>query len=226
MASIIRITSNSREFMRDLTKVEGGIVRAASEAVNTVASMAHVQAMRNLRSMTLRNQYTEGSLRFLPSKAIRSNGKFRDIEKINAISGTVSPYLPIQDTGGTIRAKRKKRMMVTTAGRGGSPRRVIPKKLRLPNLGELGGMGHKKSSMGFFVLPSGVYYRKGRGSKKKRALPGQPKPRRPLVMVYTAGQTTQIVKSRKWHADAMKRMGTWDNLATAFRQAAERILKS
>ena len=182
------------------------------------------------KQFILRNKYTENSLRFWAAndktpKMAGYNKKYTvklDLNRINAVSGTVSPYLPLQEAGGTQKPKigAKYIPMPTTAGRGGNIRKAIPKKFRLgPNK-----PGFGKGSP-FFALPSGIYVRVGKPSKLPRAAPGQARPLRPIIMIRTLGQSEQIVKKTKWHESAMKQWGTPENMQKAYIQAAERELK-
>ena len=137
-----------------------------------------------------------------------------DLNRINAISGTVSPYMPLQEAGGTQKPKIGAKFipMPTTAGRGGSVRKVIPKKFRL-------GPGKPAFGKGspFFALPSGIYVRVGKPSKSGKLAP--------MIMIRTLGESTQVVKKTQWHESAMKQWGTPENMQKAYIQAAERELK-
>lgn len=137
-----------------------------------------------------------------------------DLNRINAVSGTVSPYMPLQESGGTQKPKIGAKFipMPTTKGRGGNLRKVIPTRFRLgPNKPEFG-----KGSP-FFALPSGIYYRAGKPSKGGGL--------GPLIMIRTLGESTQVVKKNQWHESAMKQWGTPENMQKAYIQAAERELK-
>jgi hypothetical protein len=208
-----------REYERQLNKVEGLLGIAAAEGIDSIARLAHAKSMRNLRSMfTIRNRFTEGSMRYYGPSKERARMK---LDGINAVTGTVSDYLPDQDSGArkTPRPGSRYIPMPTLASRGGRNYQTIMRKFRLSEIGDF-----RKKGSGFFVLPSGIYFRQGRKSKKPRAPNGSPKPLRPIVMIRTLGQTSQIIKKREWHTEAMKSIGTRENLAKAFEQAAKRTL--
>ncbi len=190
--------------MRSLTKAE--IPGAQSRAINVIAKACDSQSHRNLgERMILRNKYTVNSLRYSPSK-VRSGGRVGYAE-----IGTVSPYLPIQETGGVVRAQRKKIPVPTIAARGKSMKRVVMKQFRMNTLGPL-GKGHR-----FFMLPSGIYYRPGIGRKHVKGRP------RPLVKVRDLSKSRITIKPTRWHTDAVKKFGTQAHMVAAFKREARRL---
>jgi hypothetical protein len=105
--------------------------QAIADTLNQVAGFAHYATAKNIRSrFTLRNRYTEGSLRFY-----KASPKAK-IEKINAVTGSFSEYMVAQDAGGERRPKRGSRApVVTLAARGGNPAKVVRKKYHAGQLG-------------------------------------------------------------------------------------------
>ena len=200
---IFRATMQDKAYqaaLKSVTKAE--LPRARSAAINVVARAAHSQSERNIRAkMTLRNKYTLGSLKFYPSK-VRSSGAAGYAE-----TGTMSPYLPIQEEGGTVRAKRNKVPVPTTAARSGNRQKVIAKRFRMNKLGQLGAAGGK-----FFYAPfrkPGIFYR----PSKKR-----------LVMVRDLTARSIRVKPTNWHTDAVAKFGTQSMMAAAFVREAKKII--
>ena len=205
---IFRATMQDKAYQAALKSVsKAELPRARSAAINVVARAAHSQSERNIRAkMTLRNKYTLGSLKFYPSK-VRSSGAAGYAE-----TGTMSPYLPIQEEGGTVRAHRKKIAIPTVQARGGSMGRVVLKKFRMNTIGPL-GKGHR-----FFMLPSGIYYRPGVGRKHVKGSP------RPLVKVRDLSKSSIRVKPTHWHTEAVQKFGTQSMMAAAFVREAKRII--
>lgn len=229
---------DTRQYAKDLRRVEGRMNQAVAEALNTVGSFAHVQSIKNIKSrFHVRNAYTLRAVKSWPVTHIRSNGQFRDVEKMKFISGSWSPYMALQETGGTQKALKgaKSIPMPTSKGRP-SESRPIPNRLRLgPSKADFGKEGD--NPMKLFALPTGIYYRQGKALGRKHhgaqrrynrmfgAMgPSAPTVKRKLIMIRTLGHKTQRVKARHWHSDAMKAWGTWAHLNTAFVQAAERLL--
>lgn len=220
---MFRVTTEARQYIKQLEKVKGDLGVAAARAINDVAGMAHAASIRRLRSeFTIRNKYTEGSLRFY--KASEERAKLK-LDGINAISGTVSEYLPGQDSGLKKRPRPGSKYipMPTIPGRGGKYSSPVPKRFRMKELGEFSRGGRVKKGSGFFVLPSGIYYRKGKPKKGRRAA-GHARPLRPLVMIRTLGTTTQVIKKTGWHTTTMRDFGTYANMNRAFINEAKAIL--
>ena len=126
---------------------------------------------------TLRNQYTERSLRISLAR-VSSSGK-AGYAKI----GTVSPYLPLQERGGIRRPVRGRMVPVpTVAARLGNWRKPVPRRLALGpgvRFGQTtrGGKKGRGRARTFFVLPAGpgmrrpaVFLREGRSLTKIRTL--------------------------------------------------------
>ena len=200
---IFRATMQDKAYqaaLKSVTKAE--LPTARSAAINVVARAAHSQSERNIRAkMTLRNKYTLGSLKFYPSK-VRSSGAAGYAE-----TGTLSPYLPIQEEGGTVRAKRSRVPVPTLASRSGNKQRVIASRFRLNKMGPLNRKGGK-----FFYAPfrkPGIYYR----PSKKR-----------LVMLRDLTARSIRVKPTHWHTDAVKKFGTQSMMAAAFVREAKKII--
>lgn len=221
---MFRITTESRQYLRELEKIEGDLGVAAARAINDVASMAHAASIRKMRqTFTIRNKYSEGSLRFFKANEERARKK---LNGINAISGTISPYLPEQDAGGKKRPKPGSKyipMPTWKHGRGGSSARVIVKRFRMNELGAISSGRKKNSGSPFFALPSGIYYRQGK-PRKRRAPAGSPRAPRPLIMIRTLGTTSQMIKKTGWHTSTMRDIGTYENLNRAFVNEAKALL--
>ena len=100
------------------------IQEAVAETINNVASYAHVEQQKTVRrDFTVRTPYTINSFKYYKASP-KAN-----INKINAVTGTVSPYLPIQETGGTVRPKSGSHVPIPTLkARGGRIQNSIRRK--------------------------------------------------------------------------------------------------
>ncbi len=201
-----------------------GFPEVISETLNTEANLAGIRALQNLKKdFTLRNQYTERSLYI--GKGTGTQGLFWPalstvpIQRMNAVIGSKSPYLAIQEEGGT---KPKAGSMPTLAGRGGDEKSPIPNYFRLRAMGSIAGgrgqyttKGKRKRGKGFFILGPGP-------SLKQTAIffrePGNP--HAPLMKIRLLGKKTQTVKATHWHTEAARYYGTWARFNRTFENVA------
>jgi hypothetical protein len=194
-----------------------GFPQVIANTLTQAARIADKAQRENLRKdFTLRNQYTEGSLFMWPASPTHA------ISRMNAVVGTKSPYLPIQETGGTERAKGKSLAMPTVAGRGGDVKKAIPTPLTLRAMGQIGGTsqkftkkGNARRGKGFFILPAGpalkhpaIFLRQGNQLLKLRLL----------------GKKTQQVRARHWHTDAVKKI-TYRELNEIFTRVGSIVMR-
>jgi len=202
MASAFSVKTNPQE----LKKLQKALdprryAEAGANAVNAMAKAVYSKSERNIRQkLTLRNQYTMRSLRFSPAK-VRSSGQIG-----YAQVGTVSPYLPLQETGGTVRARRRKIAIPTKAARtGGAKSGVVAMRYRMHKIGKV-GKGNK-----FFFMATrkpGLYTRKG-----KR-----------LIMIRDVSISRYRLKPIHWHGDAVKQFGKRSILEALYlREARKQI---
>ena len=202
---MISVTTDVKAWTRKMDRVNKELLpKAIGATVNTAAKGSHARSLKNIRkAFTLRNMYTERSMLLYQSKYKPG----RSIDRINAVTGTKSPYLPIQETGGVIRAKRQKIPVPTLAGRAGKWRRPIPPRLRMNRIGQIGTAGSK-----FFFMTSpggkkGIFYRK---SKKK------------IVKVRDISRRSYRVKETKWHSKAVDYFAKPSTFARIFIVCAKR----
>jgi hypothetical protein len=156
--------------------------QAIADTLNQVAGFAHYATAKNIRSrFTLRNRYTEGSLRFY-----KASPKAK-IEKINAVTGSFSEYMVAQDAGGERRPKRGSRApVVTLAARGGNPAKVVRKKYHAGQLGPGQFVGQPSGQ------PLGVWERYQRGKTKH------------VRLIRSLAMATVPIKARRWHRDGVE----------------------
>lgn len=191
--------TDARAFYRGMREmVERGFPQVVAGTLTQAAHLVDRGQQANLKKdFTLRNEYTKNSLFVLPANSSMP------LARMNAIVGTRSPYLPIQESGGVERAKGKSLAMPTIAGRGGSKEKVIPIPLSIRAMGQIAGTsarltkyGKRMRSKGFFILGPGprlkqpaIFYRPKGGKLEK---------------VRLLGHKTQKVKATHWHSDAVK----------------------
>lgn len=201
MGEIIRAHMDARAYYRGMKNmIRRGFPQVVAGVLTQGAHLVDRGQKENLRKhFILRNPYTEGSLFVLPANSSMPIGR------MNAFVGSRSPYLPIQETGGTERAKGKTLAMPTIAGRGGSKERVIPIPLSIRAMGQIAGMsakttkrGRRMRSKGFFILGPGPRL-------KQPAIFYRPKGGQ-MIKVRLLGHKTQQVKATHWHSDAVKRL--------------------
>ncbi|MBW8003114.1 MAG: hypothetical protein FVQ80_14025 [Planctomycetes bacterium] len=207
--SMFSITTDVKSWTRKMNRVNKELLpRAQVATLNRVCKAAHGRSIRNIKSdFTLRNPYTLNSMRFSPAK-VRSSGVAG-----YAVTGSISPYLPIQETGGVVRAKRKRIPVPTTEARGGRWSRPILPRYRLKPTTQIGRPGKSmyrtKRAIGkMFLLPSGIYIRKGKQ----------------LRMVRTLKYKSYRLKATHWHSEAVKKFGNKRVMGQVFVQEAKRQL--
>lgn len=205
------MNDDTKAWVKKLNKFNKDLLpKVVANTLNTVSELAQKQSINNVKGrFTLRNQFTLGS--FMHWKA---SPKDR-IYKINAVIGSRSPYLPIQEEGAHITPKKRVHAIATLWARGGANQNVIRKRYRLNELGE----ARLRKSI-YFMLPSGIYYRKGRAKKRR-----QVGVRRELVKVYSFTRKTIKLRPKNWHTDAVKKWSTEAVMARAFRIEAQIALK-
>jgi hypothetical protein len=157
--------------------------KAMAETLNVAGKITTTRSERNVRErFTLRNTYTVRSIRFSPAK-VRSSGAVGYSQ-----TGSISPYLPTQEAGATIRARRRKIAIPTKAARtSGLKTKPVARRYRMNQIGRV-GQGSK-----FFFLPlrkPGLFTRKG----KK------------LIMIRDISVRSYRLRPIHWHSDAVRKI--------------------
>src|SRR5574344_1563833 len=94
---------------------KGALDKASARTLNRIAKRVDNAQRENVQKDFInRNQYTANSLRMY------SASESRPMDKQDAVVGSVSPYLPVQESGGTVRAQKQKIPIPTLASRGGN----------------------------------------------------------------------------------------------------------
>ena len=202
------ITTDVKSWTRKMNRVNKELLpQAIGATVNTACKGAHGRGLKTLqKDFTLRNKYTERSLKLYQNKYKPG----RSIDRINAVTGSISPYLPIQETGGTIRAKNERLPIPTLAGRRGRWDRPIPPSLRMNRMGEIGTEGSK-----FFFMSSrggkkGIFYRR---TKKK------------IEKVRDISKRFIRIKPTRWHSKAVEYFSSREFFTRAFIHHAKKFLR-
>lgn len=179
--------------------------KIVAETINTVATFAHVQSIRNIqRRFVNRTKYTQNSVRYY-----KANPKDK-IEKINAVTGSISPYMDEQDLGGVRKPKQGSKAPVTTLyARGGnsSKKKYSRYKLGQDLIGTRFFVGKPKGG----GKPTGIYERTNKNKK--------------IRMTHNLEESSVQIKATSWHRDAVKDRSTRSAYETAFINAAQLAIK-
>jgi len=197
-----RTFTSVRAYQRALQKyTKDGLPKAQAATINAVAKAAHNRSLRNVRErFTLRNRYTERSIRFSEAR-VRSSGRVG-----YAVTGSKSPYLPLQEKGGTVRARRRRIAIPTKAARtSGLKTKPVARRYRMNQIGPI-GRGSK-----FFFLPTrkpGLYTRKG-----KR-----------LIMIRDISIRSYRLRPTRWHSEAVSKFSKRSVMNAIFMREAKKQL--
>jgi hypothetical protein len=101
------------EIKRDLeTMQKRAVPYAMKEALNVSAHLTSIIWEDEIeKSFTLRNQYTRKSIRVERARGL-------NVRNMRAVVGTISPYLPKDESGATIRGKGKSKAVPTAVAAG------------------------------------------------------------------------------------------------------------
>lgn len=183
---MIKIRVEMKDLERQLKRYnQDALPKAVAASINAVSGAAHSQSERNVRTrFTIRNRFTMRSM-----KLWKANPK-PDIRRINSVTGTISSYLPLQEKGGTVRARRQRMAIPTKAARiSRSKSRPVARRFRMNRMGQVGSGGK------FFVMRSkrgklGIFTRRTK---------------RQLVMVRDLSVRSFHLRAKNWHSDAVRK---------------------
>lgn len=211
---MFRITSNSAQYLAQLEAIPKAMQAVTAATLTDVAQSVTKRSERNIRkSMIVRTDYTTKSL--VTWKASAS----KPIARQNAISGTRSEYLPIQESGGKVKARRKVIAVPTNTVRGKDRRKRVPGKYKIDTMGD----------KAFVLRPS--------RSGSPRTRHGKTVPyvlKRPALFLRTGKRTLKKVrdlgakdyrlKAKRWHSEAVKTYGNWAYMSKVFARKARQYL--
>ena len=176
---------------------------AAAIALNQTADAITERAKHNVQQrMTVRTSFTTNSIR------TKNRARGGDVGRMFAKTGTISRYLPTQNAGGVIRARRRKVPIPTIAARQGrSERGKVAGRYNMAKIGNIGTDGR------FFIgVPKGGNRPLGlweRHSGNKR-----------LRQIRRLDNTSVSVPRTKWFDDAISAHAPL--LGARFRRAAQK----
>jgi len=196
---MITVKSDYKTLLRDLKRVEGGMQQATAAMLNVISTGAASRQKGNIqRTMIVRGPYTLKSLVHYRASATKP------IAKQNAIVGTKSPYLPVHDKGGKVKARKRVIAVPTNKVRGADRKRRVPARYRLD-----------KMAGAFILRPNGgrlqrpaMFIRRGKKLEKVRDL----------------GASSYTLKAKEWHTEAVERFGSKSMREAVFRREGKRIL--
>jgi len=198
------MTKEFKEYRRKLNRLtDTAFHEVVAETLNAVGGSANTRQRMNVKErFTLRNRYTERSLRWY-----KATPKPK-LWKINSVVGTISGYMDAHEKGGHRKPKRGKRVPVATlAARGGSKKKVIRRKYYAGKLGPNMFIGTPKGGS----RPPGIWERY-RNNKRLR-------------MIRNLENPTVAIQARHWHTDATKRFTKASVINAAFLRYARKRLQ-
>ncbi|MGD9938762.1 MAG: hypothetical protein AB7T74_03050 [Clostridia bacterium] len=225
--SMMKITSNSKQVMKQLAKIPKAMQKVTAATLTETARSVTVRGGRNIKKdMVVRTPYTLRSLRTYKASASKP------IERQDAVSGTVSDYLPVHDKGGKIKARKSKVAIPMPRVRGPGRKKKIRGQFKLGNTSAFVLRPTKKdrSNPGDWAQGKSkkVFGRK-RGNKvvayrlNRTAL--FLRHRGKLLKVRDLAQRAVRAPSTRWHSEAVKKYGNYAYMAEVFKRQAEHYLK-
>lgn len=182
---------------------------AVARALNETADAITMQSRLNVsRRLTVRTQFTLNSIR------TKNRARGRNVSRMFARTGTISNYLPIQNTGGIMRARGRSIVIPTISARSGSNKNIISPRFRMNRMGNFGPSYGGKTTRFFMGTPkggnrrAGIYFRSHNNKK--------------LTMVRNVESSTVQVPGSAWFDDAIK--GAAPTLPDRFRRIVQAIL--
>lgn len=218
-----------KQYAKKLREFDGALPAVYAATMTRLAVAGEGAQRRQLgKEFTIRNKWTTGSIKTWKAKPQKN------AEKINAVTGTLSPYLLTQEVGGTEVGKDGKPTKTTpsAASRGKNWSRPIMARFRWKAV--------KAAGDAVFILKprsgNAVVSRKRQGLTRT----GRPSKRggrcvltetimvkrqgRKLIRVRVINKGPVHLKPRHWHADAMKPLLKPTLIEAAFVDEAKKSL--
>jgi len=200
---MVTIKSDYKRLIRDLKRVEGGMQQTTAAMLNIISTGAASAQARNIRTkMIVRGAYTERSLVHYKASASKP------IDRQNAIVGTKSPYLPVQDSGGKVKAKKKYIAVPTNKVRGKDRKKRIPARYRIDQPGSKVFM-LKPARPTKTLKRAALFIRRGKKIEKIRDI----------------GARDYTLKARRWHRDAVEKFGSAAMRKAVFYREGRKMLE-
>jgi hypothetical protein len=222
MASSWSANVDTKKYIR-LMKALGkrALPETVAQALNQTANNVTAQSRENIKSrLIVRSKYTLNSLgsKRLDRKAL-NHAMGHDIDRMFSRAGSFSPYLGIQDRGGTRDAEgRRVPIPFRNARRGRDKEKRIAKDYRMDRLGDIGSQQNSAGQNRFFIgrpkggnRPLGLYERHNGNTQ--------------LRMIRYLEEPVVDVPATHWFTDAVKRFGTQRYIEGEFIDAAREKLR-
>lgn len=208
--------TNTRAYMQAMRMLGNDVLPAVvAETLNETADAVTKRSLRYLnKRLTVRTKFTTNSLSRPGARPYKALGKAKgkSVNRMYSRAGSISPYLGIQDMGGTKRASGDRVPIPTLAARTG-------KRLEKSIAGRynLGRMGNIEGSERYFIGrpkgggPLGMYERTNKNHK--------------LRMLRNLESREVDVPASQWFSDASDELGNAKFIQARFRRNADRRLK-
>jgi hypothetical protein len=216
----VQVNSDYKKYLRQLRDLHDRRLPAAQAATLNAAVKAVDHHSHKLirQKFILRNQYTERGLKVAEARVSGRTGRVGYAEV-----GSISPYMPLQETGGTVRARRRRIAIPTRAARGGSKQGIIRPRFRLNRMGGLNQPGSK-----FFTLypAAGPYRRHGKmvSPRLRKAGIFYRQSKRKILFVRDIESARIRVRPTRWHRESVEKFGKRSLLNQVFIREAKKQL--
>ena len=211
MPGLFRTKSDAQKWQKSMDRLLGEYAPLAiSETLTEIAQDVQIRSFVEMKAKFLKiGEYSKRSLRTWKASPLRS------IARIRAVTGSISPYLDLQEVGGTAKPQQGRLMPIPTkAARGGNLANPIASRFRVSKMGDL-----KAKSQGnkFFLLAPGM--------KERPWLIVRRYARGRLVWLRSLDRTEVNLKPQSWHRNAVKLRATQKALFAAFLRNMKALVK-
>jgi hypothetical protein len=200
---------DTRSYMQAMRIIgRDALPRAVAAALNAPAEAITRESRRNVeRRMIVRTRFTLNSIR--QDRTARG----RNFRTMHSRVGSISPYLAIQDEGGTIRAQDQKIPIPTLQAR---TSRTIQRSI---------ARRYRMNAMGTFSVGSQFFMGRPRGGRRTLGIWERHRGGRRIRLIRNLEHRQVRIKPTRWYSDAVARYGTQQFIAAQFHRAAERELR-
>ena len=194
--------------------------QVVADTLNETADAVTQRSLRYLkRRLITRTKFTTNSVTRAGAKPYKALNKARgnNIQRMFSRAGSISPYLGVQDMGGTQRSQKDRVPIPTLAAR--TAKNLSKSIARRYNLGKMGNIGTDGK---FFIgRPKGEKRYKGRPLGLYERYSGNGK----LRLIRNLESTSVNVPASRWFSDAVEELGAPRLIRARFKRNAQRRLK-
>ena len=211
MPGLFRTKTDAQKWQKSMDKLLGEYAPLAiSETLTEIAQDVQFRSIVNMKGMFLKvGKYSANSLRTWKASPMRN------IARIRAVTGSISPYLDLQDSGGTARPQQGKLMPTPSkASRGGSLANPILPRFRVSKMGDL---KNRSADNKFFLL--------GSGQKNRPWLIVRRYAKGRLVWLRALDRTEVRLKPHAWHRKAVQQKATQKAMMGLFLRNMKALVK-